>query len=445
MARQSAKKKPINPKNSTRTESKVIKALIFIPIAALIFKLSVISKLQQLGYVGSDFENYFDAANGLLRDGFFSKEPLLSYFPAGYPLLIWPIASISIDGTQTILSVIQSIFFAYATYFFTKKLRKTELSHLAVLSSVLITFNPTLSLATLTVGYESSVAACLLMAGGILLQQRNWINSNRYYLYTFFFTAWLGLATFLQPRYLFAALILISLTLYIASSKTLRIKVAAIALITLSIFPGALVLRNAIAIDKPTISTNLGITMRIGAGEETDGSYLRQGPVLPCEPDKGQTAVSDNDLVKCVLVWYAKNPVQAVELALNKARFFWTPWSGPLVNGTIGRNPSLEYSPVMTLNRSSESWHNFIYGVYGKVISYLWLLGQLALLFIGFKHLWGQNKLSALVISSPVLAGWLITMATIGDSRFRIPTMSLSLVIQGAGIIAIKRKFIKAV
>ena len=443
MARQAAKKK--SPGNSSRTESKVFKALILIPLAAFLFKMTVISKLQQLGYAGSDFENYFNATNGLLKDGLFSNEPLLSYFPAGYPLLIWPIALISIDGTQTILSVIQSIFFAYATYFFTKKLQKTEFSHLAVLSSVLISFNPTLSLATLTVGYESSVAACLLMAGGILLQQQIWISSSRKYFYAGAFAAWLGLATFLQPRYLVAALILISIFIFIATRKAIKIRIAAVALIALSIFPGALVLRNAIAIDKPTISTNLGITMRIGAGEETDGSYLRQGPELPCEPPEGQASNSDGDLVKCVITWYAKNPVKAAELGLNKARFFWSPWSGPLVNGTIARNPALEYSPVMKLNRSSENWHNFIYGVPGKLISHLWLLGQLALLFIGFKHLWSRNKFSTLVITSPVLVGWLITMATIGDSRFRIPTMSLSLVIQGAGMLAIKHRFLKAV
>ena len=443
MARQAAKKK--SPGNSARTESKVLKALILIPLAAFLFKMTVISKLQVLGYAGSDFENYFNAANGLLRDGLFSKEPLLSYFPAGYPLFIWPIALISLEGTQTILSVIQSIFFAYATYFFTEKLRKTEFSHLAVLSSVLISFNPTLSLATLTVGYESSVAACLLMAGGILLQQRIWISSSMKYLYVGAFAAWLGLATFLQPRYLVAALILISISIYIATSNAVKVNVAAVALIALLIFPGALVLRNAIAIDKPTISTNLGITMRIGAGEATNGSYLRQGPVLPCDPPKGKTSVSDEDLVKCVVTWYAKNPGKAAELAFNKARFFWSPWSGPLVNGTVARNPALEYSPVMGLNRSSEAWHNFIYGIPGQLISYVWLLGQLALLFIGFRHLWSRNKFSALVITSPVLVGWLITMATIGDSRFRIPTMSLSLVIQGAGMLAIKRKFLKAV
>jgi hypothetical protein len=184
--------------------------------------------------------------------------------------------------------------------------------------------------------------------------------------------------------------------------------------------------------------------MRIGAGEETNGSYLRQGPELPCDPKSGQTTVSDGVLVKCVLVWYAKHPTKAAELAFNKARYFWTPWTGPLVSGTIGRNPALAYSPVMTLNRSSESWHNFIYGTYGKLISSIWLISQLILLFIGFRYIHKLSRPIAWVLASPVVASWLITMATIGDSRFRIPTMSLSLVLQAAGMVWLKRKITKA-
>jgi hypothetical protein len=445
MARQASKKKKSATQSSAKTNSKVIKALIFIPIVALLFKLSVISKLQQLGYAGSDFENYFNAANGLLKDGFFSKEPLLSYFPAGYPLLIWPIALISIDGTQTILSVIQSIFFAFATYFFTNKLRKSNISFLAVLSSILISFNPTLSLATLTVGYEATVAACFMMAAGILFQQQHWMQDRKRYLQAGAISAWLGLATFLQPRYVLASLLLILVLLLFKVNKVIRVRLAVVSLAVLFVFPTVLITRNAVAIDQATISTNLGVTMRIGAGEETNGSYLRTGPEIPCNPKSGAPSVSDGELVKCVLTWYAKNPVKTAELSFNKARFFWSPWTGPLVNGTVGRNPALEYSPVMSLNRSSESWHSFIYGPYGKLISYFWLLGQLFLLVIGFRFLLKLNRRMTWIISIPILTSILISIATIGDSRFRIPTMSLSLVIQAAGMIAIKRKFVKAV
>jgi hypothetical protein len=43
----------------------------------------------------------------------------------------------------------------------------------------------------------------------------------------------------------------------------------------------------------------------------------------------------------------------------------------------------------------------------------------------------------------PILASWIAAVGTIGDHRFRIPTMSLSLVLQVVGFIAIKNKVLK--
>ena len=42
------------------------------------------------------------------------------------------------------------------------------------------------------------------------------------------------------------------------------------------------------------------------------------------------------------------------------------------------------------------------------------------------------------------LSAWLITLGTIGDHRFRIPTMGLSLLLQVAGILAIRDRVTKA-
>jgi hypothetical protein len=39
---------------------------------------------------------------------------------------------------------------------------------------------------------------------------------------------------------------------------------------------------------------------------------------------------------------------------------------------------------------------------------------------------------------------WLITLGTIGDHRFRIPTMGLTLLLQVTGILAIRERTTKA-
>lgn len=443
MAKVSSKAKKRTNNSKLEKPRNINRILISLPIIAFLLKMTVLSKVQTMGYNGSDFENYFNSTNGLLRDGFFSKEPLLSYFPAGYPILIWPIALISIGGAQTILSVIQSVFFAYATFYFTNKLKNINLSGFAILSSLLISFNPTLSLASLTVGYEANTAACLMMAIGILFTKNDSDSNKKIYSKAALVAFWLGLGSFMQPRYLLASLLIITVYIFYQISADVKLKVIAVSLVVLSVFPSILVMRNSVAINQQIISTNLGVTMRIGAGAETDGSYERQGPEVPCKPATESDSLSDSDLVKCVISWYLNNPSKSIELALNKARYFWTPWAGPLQKGTVGRNPALIYSPVMALNRSSEAWHDFIYGGFGKFISYLWMLGQLVLLVLGLKKLFSLNRRFAFVISAPVLVAWLISIATIGDSRFRIPTMSLSLVLQAAGILWLREKAIK--
>jgi hypothetical protein len=46
----------------------------------------------------------------------------------------------------------------------------------------------------------------------------------------------------------------------------------------------------------------------------------------------------------------------------------------------------------------------------------------------------------ARVLITPVLISWLLALGTIGDHRFRIPTMSMSLVLQLAAVLAIRKK-----
>jgi hypothetical protein len=53
-------------------------------------------------------------------------------------------------------------------------------------------------------------------------------------------------------------------------------------------------------------------------------------------------------------------------------------------------------------------------------------------------------KLLANASMAAVVISWLISIGTIGDHRFRLPTMSLSLVLQVAAIWTLKKKVAKA-
>jgi hypothetical protein len=425
------------------SDSRLHKYLIAIPLIALFIKIIVMANIPHGGWNGADGENYTMGVDGLIKDGFFSEEPKLSYWPAGYPLLLWPLAAISITKFFYIVSFLQSIFFAFSTYFFTNKLRKSSLKYLAFWVSVLITFNPTLSLSSLAIGYEAPIASCFMMIAGLILSTFNKPIDKQFWIAVASVGGWFALATFMQPRFLLIAIIIAVLwALKVAGTKN-RIRIAALVTAIMMVAPAIMIYRNSVVIDKATISTNLGVTMRIGAGPDTSGGYGRTGPEVPCEPKAPATTVTDNEVVMCVIKWYITNPADTARLSFNKALFFWSPWSGPKVEGTMARNPWLKISPAHQVAKGSQSGHDFVYGPFGVLVSWGWIIGQMFFLFMGYRSLrklGPDEKFFANVVATPVVLSWLISIGTIGDHRFRIPTMSMSIFLQVVAFLTIRKK-----
>jgi hypothetical protein len=424
-------------------DSKLHKYLIAIPLIALFIKFIIMGNIQAGGWLGADGENYTAGVDGLIKDGFFSEEPKLSYWPAGYPILLWPLAAISVTKFFYFVSFLQSIFFAFSTYFFTNKLRNSSLKFLAFWVSILISFNPTLSLSSLAVGYEAPIASCFMMIAGLILATFNQPLEKKFWIAVASVGGWFALATFMQPRFLLIAIIVALMwALKVLGTKN-RIRIAALVTAIMMVAPGIMIFRNSVVIDKATISTNLGVTMRIGAGPETSGGYQRKGPEVPCEAKAPATTVTDNEIVICVLKWYLTNPLDTARLSFNKALFFWSPWSGPKVEGTMARNPWLKISPAHQIAIGSTDGRDFIYSGFGVAVSYGWILGQMLFLFIGYRSLrkLGENeKFFANIVMVPIVLSWLISIGTIGDHRFRIPTMSMSIFLQVAAFLAIRKK-----
>ncbi len=443
MAKQAKVKKPAI--QAEKANTKICRFLIAFPVLAFLIKMIIMFNLQGGAWYGADGENYTAGVDGLLNSGFFSEEPKLSYWPAGYPLLLWPLAELTVSKLFYLISAIQSLFFAYATYFFTAALRNSSLKKFPFLTSLIISFNPTLSLSTLAVGYEAPIAACFMMIIGLTVKLHSTDTNEKFWLVMAGVAGWFALAIFMQPRFLLVG----ALYFLYWTIKTRTIKVLALTLALsgaiMAIGPAVMIYRNSQVIDQATISTNLGVTMAIGAGDETSGGYGRTGPEVPCAPKPPATAVTDNQRVKCVIEWYLANPVKTVKLSYNKSQFFWSPWSGPLAEGTMARNPWLNIAPTQNI-RKTQDGANLINGSIGKAISYLWILGQLILLFWGYiamRRIGVLEKTLSNLVILPVVVSWLISIGTIGDHRFRIPTMSLSLFLQAAALISIRDKTTK--
>jgi len=443
MARYKTTKQIAKSAKKEISDSKLHKYLIAIPLIALAIKFITMGNIPNGIWLGADGENYLTGLDGLVKDGFFSKEGLLSYWPAGYPLLMWPLAEIAQSKFFYSISAIQLIFFAYATYFFTNKLAKSSLKKFAFWTSIILSFNPTLSLSTLAVGYEAPIAACFMMIAGIVWANINPTYDKKFWLNVAYVGGWFALATFMQPRFLLIAIIIAVFWALKVVGKKNRIGVAALVVAIMMVAPAIMIFRNIEVIDRATISTNLGVTMRIGAGPETSGSYDRTGPEVPCEPKAPATTVTDNELVICVLKWYLINPLDTARLSFNKAIYFWSPWSGPEATGTMARNPWLKISPVQQIGKSNQDGQGLVFGGLGIAISYLWIIGQILFLFLGYRslHKFGRDEVFfARVLITPVLVSWLLALGTIGDHRFRVPTMSMSLALQVIAILAIRKK-----
>jgi hypothetical protein len=253
----------------------------------------------------------------------------------------------------------------------------------------------------------------------------------------------------MQPRILVLALgLLVPFALYHYKGKAIALFLA-LSLFILAVAPSTLIYRNTKAQGFAAISTNLGATMNIGAGPNATGGDTSQGTGIPCEPIEGDAAKQDSHLVGCVLKWYLENPSKSLKLFVNKFFYHWSPWFGPLMNGTMARNPWLKFHPFVATIKT-QGGYEMVYGNLGKAFSWGWVLGSLALLIYGFIKLRGRGGLStflAWALFTPVLLNTVSSMGTIGDHRFRIPTLSLSLLLQLFGAYALfsRKSFLRGI
>jgi len=383
-------------------------------------------------WLGADGENYVTGFDALSREGVFSEAAILNYWPAGYPLFLLFLSIFGKSWVFASLAIVQSAIFSWATFSFAKQLSRTRLKNFSYLIFLLILLNPTLSLSSLAVGYESLAASGFLLSLAIIVQDLIEKNESRFKWRLITVSAIFGFLTFIQPRLVLSGVLVVLIWLIVRRSLRLTIVLMAVSLAITLFFPATLIYRNNQATGINTISNNLGNTMNLGAGDKATGGYNSKDKGVDCNVENR----TDNDLVMCVLRWYLENPSKSLQLFYNKSIYFWSPWFGPEANGTMARNPWLKISPVKNITSTQEGI-DLVYGGFGKLISWIWLLSGIALLLYGFKFLWQQKSLErfiATMVMVIILTNWLISLISIGDHRFRIPIMGMSLFLQAIGI-----------
>ena len=437
-----SKRARINPERNFQ------KIFVYWSIGVFVLKLIIISSIVGISFpiggkpfsidgiwLGADGENYLTGYNGLLRDGVFSAEGILNYWPAGYPLVILLLSKLGAAWVLTTLSIIQTIVFSLSAYFFAVQLSRTRLKKYSFLIFLFIIFNPTLSLSSLAIGYESFTASGFLFTAALIVKDFIEKNNSKFKSYVLINAIIYGLLAFMQPRLLVAGILILCFWIVIRCGIKAGSVILIIGVLVSLIIPASLMYRNYKAIGVTSISTNLGVTMSIGAGDEATGGYGKGESGVDCNLS-GTEVQKDNQRVRCVLAWYLSNPVKSFNLFYNKSIYFWSPWFGPEANGTMARNPWLKINPVKNVTSTQEGV-DLVFGGFGKLISWVWLLSGVAIMFYGYLVLLRQKSLERFIGNLAMIAigsNWLISLISIGDHRFRIPIMGMSLFLQAVGL-----------
>jgi hypothetical protein len=438
-----ASKSKRNLKIKAQASKKIDSYLYAIPLAALLIKFIIMANTPGHAWLGADGESYFSGVDGLIADGYFSNKEILSYWPAGYPILIWLLTKISLVNIGLLISLSQSAFYAYASFYFTKQISRTNLRQWVIPISIILAINPTLSLSSMSVGYESPIASCMMMIFGLILKSKLTTNGSGFKRLVVGVGLFSALATFMQPRWILTTVVIAAIWALTITCRKQQALILVAVIGVMAVAPLALVQRNSVAFQKNIISTNLGITMNIGAGPETSGGYNHTGPNVPCEVNAPASKVSDSELTKCVLKWYLQNPTETLRLSANKSFFFWSPWVGPMANGTMARNPWQKINPIVKVGSTSKAANDLINGNFGKAISVVWVFGGILLMVAGFIWLFSSRGLLrdlGILALAPVAISFLVSLGTIGDHRFRLPTMPLSLFLQVLGAVVLYRR-----
>ena len=421
---------------ATTKQKNIAKSLAYWASGVFLLKLLIVSNIPNGAWFAADGISYVKGVEALINEGIFSTESNLTYWPAGYPLFIYFLSFFGLNWLLTTVAITQSALFSFSTYYFAKQILKTRLAKYVYLSFILILFNPTLSLSSLSIGYESIAASGSLLIIGIITSDLCDKIDSKFAFRLILVSGISGFLGFIQPRLLIAGfLVLFFWIVYRKSGKLIPIFLS-LSLIIMLFFPASLAFRNQEAVGVIAVSTNLGTTMDIGAGNLATGGYDSKEHGVNCNITSSDVAKADSQRVACVLKWYVSNPSSAVKLFYNKSIYFWSPWSGPVLSGTMGLNPWLKINPITNINKTPEG-AAFIGGMFGKLFAYFWIFSGLGLLLYGFSILWrakGTERFIGLFAMTIISSSWAITLISIGDHRFRLPVMGMSLFLQAIGL-----------
>jgi len=101
----------------------------------------------------------------------------------------------------------------------------------------------------------------------------------------------------------------------------------------------------------------------------------------------------------------------------------------------MAHNPWYKIHPLILLSKNGLITE-LIFSPLGNFVAWLNIIFGVLLIFYGYFVLLksgGKSRLSAHVAATVIMANWAISLLSIGDHRFRLPIMGMSLFLQAIG------------
>ena len=222
-------------------------------------------------WLGADGENYLTGYKSLLSDGVFSDTSILNYWPAGYPLLIFLLSFMGKSWVLVSLAILQSLVFSITALYFAKQIFKSRIKEYTYIIYIFIILNPTLTLSTIAIGYESLAASGIMLSSALIVKDFVDKNKSSFIFLICCSSVIYGLIGFIQPRLILTGILVQTLWIVFRGGVSFKLAIFILSIFIISFLPSALVARNFVATQSISISTNLGETMAVGAGPGATG------------------------------------------------------------------------------------------------------------------------------------------------------------------------------
>jgi hypothetical protein len=362
----------------------------------------------------------------LAAEGPFADAPRLPYWPAGYPALIAQIYRLFGLRADWAIQVFQIVLLGVASWCAYRLLSGVFDSGTALLSMLLLATHPALLAASSEIMYESCLASLLTIAVYLV-----WVAAQRPRSGLPDVVApglLLAVAGALQPKVMLAAVLVAGWLWF----QQRRVVLCFAFVVAASLGPLALAARTHVTDGHWAVSANLGVTMGIGFNDSAIGGYVHTVPQPPCGHHEDPFA-QDRALVRCSIGWAIGHPLRVPTLSARKAMFYWSPMAGPLSRrGTWFH--SFRYQRLLP----SSVEHAPVFRTFDEVTSNLWTVVTVALVGTGtwFGIRDPRTRSGTTLLLMPIMAFFLVTLGTIGDARFRLPT---SLLLTGLIALALNR------